>query len=48
MQAYENRWRVSEEPVEMLYTDYSRSKGQPLLNGINIVFEELFRGRLAR
>lgn len=46
--AYENRWRVAEEPVEILYTDYSKSKGQPLLNGVNIVFDGLLRGRLSR
>lgn len=44
----ENRWRVTEEPIEVLYTDYSKSKGQPLLNGINIVFDGLIRGRLPR
>ncbi len=46
--AVENRWRVTEEPVEILYTDYSKSKGQPLLNGVNIVFDGLLRGRLSR
>ena len=46
--AYENHWRVTEEPVEILYTDYSKSKGQPLLNGVNIVFDGLLRGRLSR
>lgn len=46
--AYENRWRVAEEPVEILYTDYSKSKGQPLLNGVNIVFDGLLRRRLTR
>ncbi len=46
--AYENRWRVAEEPVEILYTDYSISKGQPLLNGVNIVFDGLLRGRMSR
>jgi polyprenyl-phospho-N-acetylgalactosaminyl synthase len=46
--AAENRWRVAEEPVEILYTDYSKSKGQPLLNGVNIVFDGLLRGRLSR
>ena len=46
--AYENRWRVAEEPVEILYTDYSMSKGQPLLNGVNIVFDGLLRGRMSR
>lgn len=46
--AYENGWRVTEEPVEILYTDYSKSKGQPLLNGVNILFDGLLRGRLSR
>lgn len=44
----ENRWRVGEEPVEILYTDYSMSKGQPLVNGVNIVFDGLLRGRMRR
>jgi glycosyltransferase involved in cell wall biosynthesis len=44
----ENRWRVAEEPVEILYTDYSMSKGQPLLNGVNIVFDGFLRGRMRR
>jgi glycosyltransferase involved in cell wall biosynthesis len=46
--AYENNWRVTEEPVEILYTEYSKSKGQPLLNGVNIIFDTLLRGRLSR
>jgi glycosyltransferase involved in cell wall biosynthesis len=46
--AYQNHWRVTEEPVEILYTDYSKSKGQPLLNGVNIVFDGLLRRRLSR
>lgn len=44
----ENRWRVAEEPVEVLYTDYSMSKGQPLLNGVNIIFDGFLRGRFPR
>ena len=44
----ENHWRVAEEPVEILYTEYSLSKGQPLLNGVNIVFDGFLRGRLRR
>ena len=44
----ENHWRVAEEPVEILYTDYSKSKGQPLLNGVNIIFDGLLRGRMSR
>ncbi len=45
--AVENHWRVAEEPVEILYTDYSMSKGQPLLNGVNIIFDGLLRGRMS-
>ena len=44
----ENHWRVVEQPVEVLYTDYSKSKGQPLLNGVNIIFDGFLRGRLPR
>lgn len=44
----ENQWRVAEEPVQILYTDYSLSKGQPLLNGVNIVFDGLLRRRMRR
>ena len=44
----ENHWRVAEEPVEMLYTDYSQSKGQPLLNGVNIIVDGFLRGRMPR
>ncbi|HYO04067.1 MAG TPA: glycosyltransferase family 2 protein [Mycobacterium sp.] len=44
----ENGWRVAEEPVEILYTDYSMSKGQPLVNGVNIVFDGLLRRRIRR
>lgn len=34
-------WR--EHPVHLLYTDYSKSKGQSLLNAVNILFELTFR-----
>ena len=44
----ENNWRVEEEPVEVLYTEYSKSKGQPLLNGVNIIFDGFLRGRIRR
>jgi glycosyltransferase involved in cell wall biosynthesis len=44
----ENNWRVVEEPIEVLYTDYSKSKGQPLLNGVNIIFDGFLRGRIPR
>lgn len=38
-------WRVAEEPVTILYTDYSKAKGQSLLNGVNIVFDSAVRRR---
>ena len=44
----EHNWRVVEEPVEVLYTEYSKSKGQPLLNGVNIIFDGFLRGRMPR
>lgn len=42
----ENGWRATEHPVEILYTDYSLSKGQPLLNGVNILFDGFLRRRM--
>jgi len=44
----ENRWRVVEQPVEVLYTEYSSAKGQPLLNGVNIIVDGFLRGRMSR
>jgi glycosyltransferase involved in cell wall biosynthesis len=32
---------IVEYPVHILYTDYSRSKGQPLLNSVNILVDTL-------
>jgi polyprenyl-phospho-N-acetylgalactosaminyl synthase len=44
----ENRWRVAEQPVEVLYTEYSSAKGQPLVNGVNIIVDGFLRGRMSR
>ena len=41
-------WRVAEQPVDILYTEYSMSKGQSLLNGINILSDGLVGKRLPR
>ncbi|MGL6235911.1 MAG: glycosyltransferase family 2 protein [Segniliparus sp.] len=41
--AVDHRWRVVEEPVVILYTDYSKAKGQSLLNGVNIVIDNALR-----
>jgi len=32
-----SRYRVTEFPVQIVYTDYSLAKGQPLLNSVNIL-----------
>lgn len=37
------KWRVAEEPVTILYTEYSMSKGQSLINGVNILFDSALR-----
>ncbi|QGU03620.1 glycosyltransferase family 2 protein [Corynebacterium comes] len=42
----DNGWRVSEEPVDILYTEYSMSKGQSLINGVNILADGLLARRL--
>lgn len=35
--------RYAEEPVHVIYTDYSRSKGQSLWNSVNILSELIFK-----
>lgn len=37
--------RVVEVPVDILYTEYSRAKGQSLVNGVNILFDISLRER---
>ncbi|WP_202925957.1 glycosyltransferase family 2 protein [Goekera deserti] len=41
LEAYLTRpeYKIVEYPVHILYTDYSKSKGQPLLNSVNILAE---------
>ncbi|MEX3504096.1 glycosyltransferase family 2 protein [Corynebacterium sp. LK2510] len=39
-------WRVAEEPVDILYTEYSMSKGQSLINGVNILADGIVARRL--
>jgi polyprenyl-phospho-N-acetylgalactosaminyl synthase len=39
--ALKPRW--TEHPVEIIYTQYSKSKGQSLLNSVNILADLLFR-----
>ncbi len=41
----QSRWRVQEVPVTVRYTDYSRTKGQSLINGVNILFDLSLRQR---
>jgi glycosyltransferase involved in cell wall biosynthesis len=38
-----SRLRVREVPVNVLYTDYSRAKGQSLINGVNILCDLAIR-----
>jgi glycosyltransferase involved in cell wall biosynthesis len=40
-----NDVQVREVPVTILYTDYSKSKGQSLVNGVNILFDLSLRDR---
>jgi glycosyltransferase involved in cell wall biosynthesis len=42
------KWRVTEEPVKILYTEYSMAKGQSLINGVNIVFDNALRSSSRR
>ncbi|MFV8381320.1 glycosyltransferase family 2 protein [Corynebacterium hindlerae] len=42
----EKKWRVAEEPVDILYTEYSMSKGQSLINGVNILADGLLARKL--
>lgn len=39
-----HKWKVAEEHVTILYTEYSMAKGQSLINGVNIVFDGVMRG----
>lgn len=39
-------WRVAEQPVDILYTEYSMSKGQSLINGVNILADSFVERRL--
>ncbi|WP_448851706.1 glycosyltransferase family 2 protein [Corynebacterium sp. 335C] len=39
-------WRVAEQPVDILYTEYSMSKGQSLINGVNILADGFVARRL--
>lgn len=41
-----NHWRVVEEPVDILYTEYSMSKGQSLINGVNILADGMLSRRI--
>lgn len=41
-------WRIAEQPVTIIYSEYSMAKGQSLINGVNILFDGLVQGRLRR
>ena len=42
-QLAKTKMRLREYPVEVLYTEYSKKKGQSLLNSINILFDLVVR-----
>jgi hypothetical protein len=39
----EKKYTYKEVPVTIAYTDYSRAKGQSVLNAVNIAFDMLLR-----
>jgi glycosyltransferase involved in cell wall biosynthesis len=39
----DGKFRYAETPVHIIYSDYSKAKGQSLLNSVNILFDLLFR-----
>jgi hypothetical protein len=41
--AYKSNLRITEIPVEILYTKYSKAKGQSILNSINILSDLFLR-----
>lgn len=41
----DSQCRVREVPVTIAYTDYAKSKGQSLINGVNILFDLSLRQR---
>ena len=42
-QISKKKWRYTELPVHIVYSDYSRAKGQSLWNSINILFDLVVR-----
>ena len=36
-------WKYCEYPCSVTYSDYSKSKGQSLLNGLNILFNKVLK-----
>jgi hypothetical protein len=42
-QISKGKWRYEELPVHIVYTDYSRGKGQSLWNSVNILFDLIVR-----
>ncbi|WP_454226994.1 hypothetical protein [Propioniciclava flava] len=38
-----NKYTYCEVPVQIIYTDYSRAKGQQAINAVNIAFDTLLR-----
>jgi glycosyltransferase involved in cell wall biosynthesis len=43
MEAAAKKLKIQEIPIQVIYTSYSRKKGQPILNGVNIVAKLIFK-----
>jgi len=43
MEASTKNLRIKEVPIQVIYNSYSKNKGQPILNGVNIVAKLIFR-----
>ena len=44
----EKDWRVAEQSVDIVYTSYSRSRGQSVFNGINVLADGLVRNHMRK
>ena len=42
-QISKGKFRYCEKPVHIVYTDYSKAKGQSLWNSVNILFDLILR-----
>ena len=43
IEAAHNKLKISEVPIKVIYNHYSKKKGQPFFNGVNIVVKLIFK-----